>query len=144
MASHSHVYPCIGLSWPLTKPPFGSCAIYFHSGVYRYIYIYTTWKLDRWLAASQATSPTPLLGWLLVYHGTKFFSATFWEWLAIYLQVQISPCMSIIYPPKKKNRVKKAKSFPSPPPSKKKQGVTVVTGAAEKNSTTSQYILVGS
>ena len=22
--------PCIGLSWPLTKPPFGSCAIYFH------------------------------------------------------------------------------------------------------------------
>ncbi len=25
---------CIGLSWPLTKPPFGSCAIYFHCGVY--------------------------------------------------------------------------------------------------------------
>ena len=25
--------PCIGLSWPLTKPPFGSCAIYFHHGV---------------------------------------------------------------------------------------------------------------
>ena len=25
--------PCIGLSWPLTKPPFGSCAIYFHYGV---------------------------------------------------------------------------------------------------------------
>ena len=24
---------CIGLSWPLTKPPFGSCAIYFHHGV---------------------------------------------------------------------------------------------------------------
>ena len=23
----------IGLSWPLTKPPFGSCAIYFHYGV---------------------------------------------------------------------------------------------------------------
>ena len=22
--------PCIGLSWPLTKPPFGGCAIYFH------------------------------------------------------------------------------------------------------------------
>ena len=26
--------PCIGLSWPLTKPPFGSCAIYFHYGVW--------------------------------------------------------------------------------------------------------------
>ena len=25
--------PCIGLSWPLTKTPFGSCAIYFHYGV---------------------------------------------------------------------------------------------------------------
>ena len=25
--------PCIGLSWPLTKPPFGSCHIYFHYGV---------------------------------------------------------------------------------------------------------------
>ncbi len=25
--------PCIGLSWPLTKPPFGSYAIYFHCGV---------------------------------------------------------------------------------------------------------------
>ena len=25
--------PCIGLSWPPTKPPFGSCAIYFHYGV---------------------------------------------------------------------------------------------------------------
>ena len=25
--------PCIGLSWPLTKPPFGSCAIYFRHGV---------------------------------------------------------------------------------------------------------------
>ena len=24
--------PSIGLSWPLTKPPFGSCAIYFHYG----------------------------------------------------------------------------------------------------------------
>ena len=22
--------PCIGLSWPLTNPPFGSCPIYFH------------------------------------------------------------------------------------------------------------------
>ena len=26
--------PCIGLSWPLTNPPFGSCAIYFHYGVH--------------------------------------------------------------------------------------------------------------
>ena len=25
--------PCIGLSCPLTKPPFWSCAIYFHYGV---------------------------------------------------------------------------------------------------------------
>ena len=25
--------PCIALSWPLTKPPFRSCAIYFHYGV---------------------------------------------------------------------------------------------------------------
>ena len=25
--------PCIGLPWPPTKPPFGSCAIYFHYGV---------------------------------------------------------------------------------------------------------------
>ncbi len=25
--------PCIGLSWPLTKPPFGSCAIYLHHSV---------------------------------------------------------------------------------------------------------------
>ena len=25
--------PCIGLSWLLTKPPFGSCAIYFHHSV---------------------------------------------------------------------------------------------------------------
>ena len=25
--------PCIGLSWPLTNPPFGGCAIYFHYGV---------------------------------------------------------------------------------------------------------------
>ncbi len=25
--------PCIGLSWPLTKPAFRSCAIYFHYGV---------------------------------------------------------------------------------------------------------------
>ena len=25
--------PCIGLPCPLTKPPFGSCAIYFHYGV---------------------------------------------------------------------------------------------------------------
>ena len=25
--------PCIGLSWPLTNPPFGSCAIYFPNGV---------------------------------------------------------------------------------------------------------------
>ena len=24
----------IGLLWPLTKPPFGSCAIYFHYGYY--------------------------------------------------------------------------------------------------------------
>ena len=24
--------PCIGVSWPLTKPPFGSCVIYFHHG----------------------------------------------------------------------------------------------------------------
>ena len=22
--------PCMGLSWPLSKPPFGGCAIYFH------------------------------------------------------------------------------------------------------------------
>ena len=29
--------PCIGLSWPLTKSPFGSCAIYFHYGVYQNI-----------------------------------------------------------------------------------------------------------
>ena len=32
--------PCIGLSWLLTKPPFGSCAIYFHYGVRPYIIIY--------------------------------------------------------------------------------------------------------
>ena len=25
--------PCSGLSWPLTKPPFGSCTIYFHQGI---------------------------------------------------------------------------------------------------------------
>ena len=25
--------PCTGLSWPLTKLPFGSCAIYFHHSV---------------------------------------------------------------------------------------------------------------
>ena len=25
--------PCIGLWWPLTNPPFGSWAIYFHYGV---------------------------------------------------------------------------------------------------------------
>ena len=25
--------PCIGLSWPLTKPPFGRCAIYFRNRV---------------------------------------------------------------------------------------------------------------
>ena len=25
--------PCIGVLWPLTKPPFGSCAIYFHQSV---------------------------------------------------------------------------------------------------------------
>ena len=24
---------CIGLPWPLTKPPFGICVIYFHHGV---------------------------------------------------------------------------------------------------------------
>ena len=26
--------PCSGLSWPHTNPLFGSCAIYFHYGVY--------------------------------------------------------------------------------------------------------------
>ena len=25
--------PCISLSWPLTNPPFGGCATYFHCGV---------------------------------------------------------------------------------------------------------------
>ena len=25
--------PCIGLSWPLTKPPFGGCTIYFPGGI---------------------------------------------------------------------------------------------------------------
>ena len=27
---------CIGLLWPLTKPPFGSCAVYFHHRVNTY------------------------------------------------------------------------------------------------------------
>ena len=29
--------PCIGLWWPLTKLPFGSCAIYFHHSVVYWI-----------------------------------------------------------------------------------------------------------
>ena len=32
--------PCIGLSYPLTKPPFGGCAIYFPDGIYRIQYHY--------------------------------------------------------------------------------------------------------
>ena len=39
--------PCIGLSWPLTKPPFGSCAIYFHYGV-----IFFGWQeIPNWFPA---------------------------------------------------------------------------------------------
>ena len=40
---NSHVVSCSGLSWPLTKPPFGSCAIYiFCSYMFNVrIYIYT-------------------------------------------------------------------------------------------------------
>ena len=30
---HMAQLPCIGLSWLLTKPLFGSCAIYFHRSV---------------------------------------------------------------------------------------------------------------
>ena len=33
--------PCIGLSRPLTKPPFGSCAMYFHYGT---VQKYTVYK----------------------------------------------------------------------------------------------------
>ena len=33
---------CIGLSWPLTNPPFGSCAIYFHYGVGEWCYFILT------------------------------------------------------------------------------------------------------
>ena len=36
------MYYIIGLSWPLTKPPFGSCAIYFHHGA-RDMLIFQHW-----------------------------------------------------------------------------------------------------
>ena len=29
--------PCIGLSWPITKPPFASCAIYFHDNLFHFV-----------------------------------------------------------------------------------------------------------
>ena len=47
---NSHVVSCSGLSWPLTKPPFGSCAIYifcsymFNVRIYIYNYIIYTQK----------------------------------------------------------------------------------------------------
>ena len=41
--------PCIGLSWPLTKPPFGSCAIYFHHGVtFRLPNTKPVWRYRIW------------------------------------------------------------------------------------------------
>ncbi len=44
--------PCIGLSRPLTKPLLGSCAIYFHHGVY--IYSNYMWAAD-WFSHSLST-----------------------------------------------------------------------------------------
>ena len=42
--------PCIGLSWPLTNPPFGGCAIYFHYGVYDFDFTYVLFLHDMFLS----------------------------------------------------------------------------------------------
>ena len=40
--------PCTGLSWPLTKPPFGSCAIYFHYGAHSLKLTCSPLNIDGW------------------------------------------------------------------------------------------------
>ena len=58
--------PCIGLSWPLTKPPFGSCAIFFHYGVN---YSWLLLKGRHFPTIDKVESLSTLFGFAL--HGTN-------------------------------------------------------------------------
>ena len=83
--------PCIGLSWLLTKPPFGSCAIYFSACIFGLLF---DWNLCLGSLDGSFFSSLYLPDWLILVILHRTWTWWFGRWFSFSLGAWTSSMLS--------------------------------------------------